>query len=650
MCKTTKHLYSIIIYIVCVLLFANTILGDSLSKEDKKNVLILHSYNPSMSWTIGINESIFENLHKEKCDFYVEYMDTKRFYSDSHLDNLYDLYSHKYKNISFDVIISSDNNALEFLKEYGKKLFGDTPVVFCGVNNYTKELIKGHDHITGVAEKSSIKENLELVLKQNPNLEELVVVSDTTVTGLIFESLFLEYISTKDYGFNIRYIIDEPIDVIKDNLQSLEDKSAVLFGPIYKDGYGDVYDMEIIVKYLSRDLKVLSYSFWDINIGEGLIGGLVISPRTQGGTAAMLAQKILDGQSVSDIPIVETSPNEYVFDANMLEIHNIDRSTLPTGYRLINEKESLYVTNPQIFFALWFSFALGIVIVIFLIVQYRTSKKRNATLSLEIENKKSILIKQNKKIIEIEKMAALGDLVAGVSHEINTPLSVSITANSYLSDTVARYENLLASGKMTKNDLSFMMKNIIETSSILTTNLQRAADLVVNFKRIAVDQSDVKRETFDVYRYIDMIVTSLKHEYKRTKHKIHINGSIGMIISSYPHAFISIITNFIMNSLKHGYADKEYGDIYIDIIKKETTMVLKYRDEGRGITAENMSHIFEPFFTTNRGDGTGLGLSIVYQIVINQLKGTVDCESIVDEGTTFIIEFPIDDPEQLVDK
>ncbi|MCL1474561.1 hybrid sensor histidine kinase/response regulator [Argonema antarcticum] len=247
-----------------------------------------------------------------------------------------------------------------------------------------------------------------------------------------------------------------------------------------------------------------------------------------------------------------------------------------------------------------------------------------------------------KHLIQSEKMAALGNLVAGVAHEINTPVGISVTAASTLAEDTKEFSRIYKSNQMKRTDLETFLDTAIESSSMILANLRRAADLIVSFKQVAVDQSSDFQRRFKVKEYLEEVILSLTGQLKKNKHTVTIEGDEQLTLDSYPGALSQIITNLVMNSLTHAYEKENSGHIKIEFHRLGDMVIFQYTDDGKGIASENMSKIFEPFFTTNRFQGsTGLGLYIIYNLVTQQLRGTVECESEVGVGTKFVIQLPI---------
>jgi signal transduction histidine kinase len=245
------------------------------------------------------------------------------------------------------------------------------------------------------------------------------------------------------------------------------------------------------------------------------------------------------------------------------------------------------------------------------------------------------------QMIQSEKLAALGSLVAGIAHEVNTPLGISVTAASHLEELTKTLSGNFAAGTMKKSDLLAYIDSSKETMQIILANLMRAANLIQSFKKIAVDQSSESWQTVDLESYLKDIVVSLTPRLKKTKVKVSIQCPDTLRINTMPGALSQIITNFVTNSLLHGFDEGQEGEITITAKSEKQVVVLTYADNGKGISRENIDKVFDPFFTTARGQGgSGLGLHLVYNIVTRNLGGGITASSAPGEGVTFTMTLP----------
>jgi signal transduction histidine kinase len=245
------------------------------------------------------------------------------------------------------------------------------------------------------------------------------------------------------------------------------------------------------------------------------------------------------------------------------------------------------------------------------------------------------------QLVQSEKRASLGSLVAGVAHEINTPVGVGVTAASTLQEWAQRLAAQHKDGKLTRSELERFISVCLDSTQILMTNLQRAAELIRSFKQVAVDQSSGERRRFLLKTYVEEILISLAPRLNRTGHTITVDCPPELQLDSYPGALAQILTNLIQNSLVHGFPDNRRGHIGISAREEPGGIVLRYADNGIGIPAENLNRIYDPFFTTKRGaGGSGLGMHIVYNLVTRMLGGTIDLASQPGQGTRVTVTVP----------
>jgi len=249
---------------------------------------------------------------------------------------------------------------------------------------------------------------------------------------------------------------------------------------------------------------------------------------------------------------------------------------------------------------------------------------------------------QQDQLLESERMAALGGLVAGVAHEINTPVGIGVTAASHLRDKVARYRELYEAGRLRRSEFEAFLDDSGESAKMILSNLEKAAQLIQGFKGVAVDQTGEGQRSFDLKQYLEEVLLSLRPEFRRTGHSVTLSCDEGILVDSYPGAVSHTITNLVMNSLIHGFDGREGGQIRIEAHADGETATLVFSDDGIGMTPEIRKQIYDPFFTTRRGQGgSGLGMHVVYNSVTKSLDGSISCTSSPGEGTTFTIEFPL---------
>ncbi|BEU01522.1 sensor histidine kinase [Agarivorans sp. OAG1] len=273
-------------------------------------------------------------------------------------------------------------------------------------------------------------------------------------------------------------------------------------------------------------------------------------------------------------------------------------------------------------------------------VQSRTERLEESNLQLASAFDK--LKNAQQSLVEAEKMASLGGLVAGVAHEINTPIGISVTAASYLQEQGNQLEKNIESGKLSRKFMEELIQNLNQSTELLLNNLRRASDLISSFKQVAVDQSSEACYTFNLNENVNQVITSLGHKIRRSGCEIVVDCDDDLELYSFPGSFTQIYSNLILNSVKHGFEGWE-GDKRIDISihREDDQLHIDYRDSGRGVDSNIAQRIFDPFVTSKRGQGgSGLGTHIVYNLVVQLLKGHIAFDSKPDEGVHFSIRLP----------
>jgi signal transduction histidine kinase len=254
------------------------------------------------------------------------------------------------------------------------------------------------------------------------------------------------------------------------------------------------------------------------------------------------------------------------------------------------------------------------------------------------------------QLVQREKMAALGSLIAGVAHEINTPLGITVTSASMLSDEVRTIVRVVDTGKLTRSHLAAFLARAGEAAALIESNMDRAAGLVQAFKQVAADQSSEQRRIFNLKETIEQTVLSTKPAWQRAGHVVRVEAPAGIVLDSFPGALSQVLTVLLMNSLDHAFGESGKGTISIvasaagagDTAAGEGDVRIDYRDDGCGIPPDIQRKVFEPFFTTRRSQGnTGLGLHLAFNVVQQQLNGRIDLAVGDDEpGSHFVLRIP----------
>ena len=273
----------------------------------------------------------------------------------------------------------------------------------------------------------------------------------------------------------------------------------------------------------------------------------------------------------------------------------------------------------------------------------RMTEEENTRLENLVRQKTEELQTAMDELVEKEKLASLGSLVAGISHEVNTPIGVAVTATTYLQSLIAEWED---AKQEDRDHPPGNMEAIHGAVEIVIRNLERARDLVTSFKKISVDPSGTDRARFSLQAYIRLTLASLSHALKTHQVQVLVTGEDAEVFLN-PGSMAQVLSNLVMNALHHGFKGRDSGEITIHTERQADQLVMTVSDNGTGIDPAHIGHVFDPFFTTSRGSGrSGLGLSIVRNTVVSDFKGTIRASNRPEGGACFLLRFPLDEAEQ----
>ncbi len=637
--------------------------------QDTK-IFILHSYHQEYPWTKNENTGFVDKLTHELPDrqivFSTEYLDSKRLRFDrQYQDFFFNYLKQKFHNHRPDLIFCSDDNALAFLVEYKSRLFKDSPVVFCGVNNLAMGEIVDRRQYTGVFEKKEIIPTLSLLKKVDPTIRDILFVGDNSSTHRAIAQGVKSDLAS--------HFPDLQFDFLESsNLSDLTRKLAARKkGFVFLTTIGGVVDDSESVLPLPKtidalvsagDFKIISME--DVYIQKGVLGGYVTSGISQGKVAATQAIEILGGTPVPSIPLATNSPNVYMFNYPQLQRFKLKTSQLPEESIILNAPVSFYDEYKYQIWASLFFLASQTVIIFFLITNIVKRKQaENALLQAygeletkvlertkDLEEAYEELKATQSQMLQQEKMASIGQLAAGVAHEINNPIGF-ITSNL---TTLLKYIERLTE----------YCQALVQAAHVDSTPQQRELRKKLKIDFIADDAKDLIHESLDGTDRVSKIVQGLKNfsrideaehadtdinqcmestiniVWNELKYKATINKEYGDLphIKCYPHQLNQVFMNLLMNAAQ-SIADR--GEIEIKTWQQSEGVYISVSDTGAGIAPENMSKLFNPFFTTKEvGAGTGLGLSISYDI-IKKHNGEITVQSEEGKGSTFTIRIPV---------
>jgi len=352
---------------------------------DGSSVLVLHSYHPGYQWTDSIQEGLAETLARlaPQAQVYVEYMDTKRIAPAQAFGPLADYLARKYRDRRPDVILASDDNALEFLLEHRDRLFPGAPVVFCGVNDFRPERLNGRHGFTGVVERTDIAGTIDIALSLMPRLRRLALVSDATETGEACRQLFRQTTAPYADRLELTEICGLRFSETAKALSALPPDAAVLYMGLLRDPDGRSMTVEQSLDFIRASTPQPVFGVWDFVLGRHVVGGVVVSGRNQGRALAALGLRILSGVNPDTIPVLGKSPNAILFDARELARFDIPESRLPAGSVLLHQAQGTWRSYWQ-----WAALACAVIVALCAIIallmvniarRRRAEARQNAT-------------------------------------------------------------------------------------------------------------------------------------------------------------------------------------------------------------------------------------------------------------------------------
>ena len=370
---------TIIIAIIAVMSVCWVATAVAQSENTKKiNVLYLNSYEDGYQWSDTLLEGIKSVINQSnmKIDLYIEYMDTKIRYNQDVEKYLFAIYAHKYRQSHFDVIIVSDNNGFDFYRKFHGKLFPGVPTIFCGVNDFAPQSIKGMAQITGVVESFDIKENLELALKFHPERKRFVVIENDSTTSRLIKSQIQKAFNKMAVTPQYEFLEAVSLDQLTKDAKARADDTVFYVIPFYIDDRTGRYTAKEIVNAVWESTGAPLYSNWKFMMGAGVVGGKMIDGFEHGVAAARMAVSVLEGKDPMDIPIVKPNDELFIFDNNIMDKFKIKSDDLPAGSTIINRTAYFFEVDRQVF---WFLVSGAVLVTIALVfLMFNISERKVA--------------------------------------------------------------------------------------------------------------------------------------------------------------------------------------------------------------------------------------------------------------------------------
>lgn len=415
--------------IFCLVSLAQTGAVPAHAQTARKQVLFINSYHPGYKFSDDLLKSVSEKFQADgNIDLRVEYLDTKRVNDEFYLRQVYLLYQYKYKDAKLDLIMSSDDAALNFLLKYGDSLFPNIPVVFAGANFFEPARLAEKKLITGISEEADIQGTLDTALSIQPEAKNVIVITDTTVTGQRIREMANTLIP-KYPLLNIELLDDITMSDLRQKLAGLTSDTIVILTVFSRDKAGTFYEYDQYSTLIAASSAVPVYATWDFSLGYGVVGGKLTSGKTEGERAAAMALRVLKGESPSQIPVDKKFQTQLIFDYTALEKWGIPVSKLPAGSLVLNRPISFYEANQVLVWGVLAGFVALVAIIVILLFSNR--QRRRAQLELSESNRALQEIR-----VSLEAQVEARTRALTTSAEVSRRLSTIIDQNQLVREVV----------------------------------------------------------------------------------------------------------------------------------------------------------------------------------------------------------------------
>lgn len=638
-----KNFWILLIFIFCFRVCS--------TQTSSYNILFLNSYSVGYSWSDSISNGIATALHNQNMNLYIESLDAKRF-GQQKFDIFYKFLENKYQGIKFDIIITSDNDALDFVQHYDQQLFNKIPVVFCGIANPEDYKIEGTNKF-GIIESDNPDEFIPVLLRLLPKTKSILFINDNSTSGLI-KLKRIEQARKLYPTLTINVISEIDTDEIVKIIESGEQGDIVYVAGANIDKYGNLIDVDKFFQEIAEVSGKPVFGNSENLTERKFVGGIANRGYTQGYEAGLLALRLLGDSSRSGIKQINRVNDEYIFDFKQLKKYGIDEKNLPPHSRIVNKPIVEY--GRYIALLLLAIFVLSLIIVVLIILnrkrliaekkvkeQLNVINERNnlleesyaqlSDLNCELEEANAQLMNLNTSLEEAKQKAEESEklkssFLANLSHEIRTPLNAILGFSSLLTESRIAEKNKKA------------YTEIIQSNS---ESLLVLIDDILDFSRIEAEQVKVQIEPVNVNQALAELFDFFQQKTNENLKLIITKPSIEneIIINTDKIRFKQIISNLLTNAFK--FTEKGVIEMGYELINNHE---LKFfvKDTGIGIDPKFHKAVFERFRKLDEEQdrfysGSGLGLAICKKLS-ELLGGKIWVEGNVGEGSQFYFVHP----------
>lgn len=602
-----------------------------------RQVLILNSYHKGYKWTDDINKGIESVLTSQgnPISIRVEYMDTKRISDDTYYGLLKEIYRYKFKRIRFEVILCSDDNAFNFLRQFGDELFPGIPKVFCGVNYFKPFDLAGYPWFTGVNEEVDIRAAIDVILRLHPDTRQIVVVNDTTTTGQKIHGKLMELVPVFRDRVSFSFLEDMDMPDILAQLKRLPPDAIVFYTLFFRDKSGTFFEFDESISLVSGASDVPVYGAWDFSLNHGIVGGMLTSGFYQGEAAAKIALRILGGEHIRNIPVIQKSPNRYMFDFRQLSRFEISIRDLPRGSSIINRPLSIYTQYRNLIWGtvLGFTGLTGIIILLLInIFRRKRVEQELKSANLDLSAAVKSLEQTREQLALSAHQAGLAEMSVSILHNIGnavTSVNARISRMKKMKPgrkirSLERIYDALSRETPPKNRkdifelFSTTISVLAERQQILVADLEfmeNGMDHIM--ESISLQQKYAGLRGYETLLNLNDLVKDAGNMLgdSLVKREIELTYELNDLPDLYldRNRMVQIFLNVIKNayeSIEHMPPDHDKQITVKTWAEEEAdgrSVFVEIADTGMGVAPEEKKDLFRFSFST-KGRGTGFGL------------------------------------------
>jgi len=638
------------------------VLSDPATAFAKQNkILIINSYHPgykgSDNLVDGFRETLFRAL--PETDIQIEYLDSIHFSGKEFDEKVLDLIRFKYQRHHFDLIFSTDDYAFNILEKYRDSIFGTTPVVFCGTNSFDSSRLTGKQGFSGIDERPSFRDTLELIFRLHPATSNVVVIYDDAVTGQRNSTEFRSQAAAFSHRASFSYLSGEHLEQLTRRIKELQPGSVVVYFAAYvQDKSGDRIPTTEAQQRLCAVSRVPFYGGWEFMLGKGIVGGRLLDLREHGAAAAQIAVSILRSGAPVNAPAFYPSPNRFMFDYNQMIRFGINESQLPAGSTVINRPPG-FLQSHKVGLLSTVCGALLLALIAMLVKLLKSRRDLTASLA-ELREAQGELLATARK-------AGMAEIAINVLHNVGNVLnSVNVSAGlvtgmlrgskvSGLAKTVRLLKEHSGEleGYLTRDEKGKLLPGYLEKlSEVLAAEKRQMLDELTQLTRSVDHIKDIVATQGSYAGTTSMTepvqVTELLRDALRMNEQALARNEVTVVeefaaVPALPldkTRVLQILVNLISNAT---FAMEGCGGARRLTLSSELTEDSRLRitvaDQGSGIAPENLSRIFSHGFTTRRR-GHGFGLHSC-ALAAQEMGGALTAASPgVGKGATFVLELP----------